>query len=79
MAHNYYHGTDCHQGLPVSTGENVSDVDGTCCGSTGAIRRMFEALGLLESRPAVFDHNDWVRFVEKLSKKSPVVKKVYVR
>ena len=79
MAHNYYQGTDCHQGLPVSTGENVSDVDGTCCGSTGAIRRMFEALEMFEYRPAVFDHNDWVRFVEKLSIKSPVVKKVYVR
>lgn len=78
MAHNYYHGTNIHQGLPVSTGENASDVDGTCCGSTGAVRRMLEALGLLDVMPAMFDGNDWDRFYKKISEKAPIKKKVYI-
>lgn len=78
MAHNYYHGTNIHQGLPVSTGENVSDVDGTCCGSTGAVRRMLEALGLLDYMPSMFDDDDFDRFYKKISEKKPTVKKIYV-
>lgn len=78
LAHNYYKGTDCHQCLPVSTGENVSDVDGTCCGSTGAVRRMFDTLELSEYMPAFFDEDKWDSFCKRLSEKKPVKKKVYV-
>ena len=78
LAHNYYKGTDCHQSLPVSTGENVSDVDGTCCGSTGAVRRMFDTLGIAEYMPAFFDEDKWDYFYKKISEKQPIKKKVYI-
>ncbi len=78
FAHNYFRGTTAHQGLPVSPDENVSDVDGTCCGCTGATRNMFAALGLCDFKPPIFDADDWSRYYKKLSEKAPVVKKKYV-
>ena len=78
LAHNYKRGTTVHQGLPVSPNRNVSDMDGTCCGCTGAIRNMFRALGLFEYKPPIFDSEDWRRFRKKLAEKKPIVKKKYV-
>ena len=78
MAHNYKCGTTAHQCLPVSPSGNLSDMDGTCCGCTGAVRNMFAALGLEDYKPPIFDLEDWRDLYKKLSEKKPVVKKKYV-
>ena len=74
FAHAYAKGTVNHQGLPVSTGLNESDVDATCIGTTGLTREMFAALGLSELKPSLYYEADWMRYVEILLSQQPVIK-----
>ena len=78
MAHNYYRGTTAHQCLPVSPDRNISDVDGTCCGCSGALRNMFLALELGDYRPPVFSEDEARAFLRTLAEKEPITKKVYI-
>ena len=74
FAHVYTKGTVNHQGLPVSTGINESDVDATCIGTTGLTREMFEALGISELKPCLYYEADWMHYVDILLKQQPVIK-----
>ena len=73
FAHSYYTGTPNHQGLPISTRENVGDVDATCIGSTGLVRVMFGALGLTTPVPILM-HSDYMRYINILENLAPVQK-----
>ena len=74
FGHVYNTGTATHQNLPVSTGENLSDVDATCIASTGSIRTMFSALGLTSYKIPLYTESDWMRYLDILLNQSPVIK-----
>ena len=74
FGHNYYSGTSLHQGLQVSNGDNVSDVDATCIGSTGLTREMFAALGLSSYKIPLYTLSDWMRYLEILEDAEPIRK-----
>jgi hypothetical protein len=76
FAHSYFKGTANHQGLPVSTGENQSDVDGTCISATGLLREMFDALNLTAYKPSMYTESDWMRYLEIMLSGNPASKKV---
>ncbi len=74
FGHSYFTGTANHQGLTVSNGANVSDVDATCIGSTGLTREIFAALGLTKYTIPIFTLSDWMRYVSILEGADPVRK-----
>ena len=74
FGHSYTSGTPTHQGLKVSNGANVSDVDATCIGSTGLTREIFAALGLTKYTIPIFTKSDWMRYVSILEGAEPVRK-----
>jgi len=74
FGHSYTAGTATHQGLPVSNGANVSDVDATCIGSTGLTREMFAALGLSKYKIPLFTKSDWMRYISILENAEPALK-----
>ena len=74
FGHNYSSGTSTHQGLAVSNGDNVSDVDATCIGSTGLTREIFAALGLTKYAIPLFTQSDWMRYVNILEGADPIYK-----
>ncbi|MBQ8529167.1 MAG: hypothetical protein IJ459_05460 [Clostridia bacterium] len=77
FAHNYLKGTTHHQNLPVSLGLNQSDVDGTCIGTTGLTRAMFEALGLIEYKPSMYHEATWMQALEIFLSQGAVIKYSY--
>ena len=77
FAHNYRSGSPVHQSLPVSEGLNQSDVDGTCIATTGLTRALFDALGLSEYKPSMFDKSDFDRYLAAIEGYHPKVKKRY--
>ena len=74
FAHSYSSGTAAHQGLPVSNGANLSDVDATCIGSTGLTREIFAALGLSNYKIPIFTKSDWMRYLSILEGANPILK-----
>ena len=78
FAHDYRHGTSVHQSLPVATGENQSDVDGTCIATTGLTRALFDALELSEYKPSMFSADDYERYLSAIDGYHPKVKIKYI-
>ena len=74
FSHSYTSGTSSHQGLAVSTGENISDVDATCIGSTGLTRNIFSALGIASYKIPLYTESDWMRMLEIFLTQGPVIK-----
>ena len=75
FSHSYSAGTPSHQGLKVSNGANVSDVDATCIGTTGLTREIYNVLGIPQSyRIPLYTQSDWMRYEKILEEAEPIRK-----
>ena len=72
FGHSYVSGTPSHQGMPVSTGENASDVDATVIGADHLLNYLFDAIGI--KKPPILSPSDWMRCKNMLEAAEPVVK-----
>ncbi len=72
FGHSYTSGTPNHQGMPVSTGENASDVDATVIGADHILNYIFSALDM--KKPPILTPSDWMRCRNMLEAAEPVVK-----
>ncbi|MBQ8879447.1 MAG: hypothetical protein IJY69_01240 [Clostridia bacterium] len=72
FGHSYTSGTPSHQGMPVSTGENASDVDATVIGADHILGYIFPALNM--NKPPILMPSDWMRCRNMLEAAEPVIK-----
>lgn len=72
FGHSYTTGTPDHQGMPVSTGENASDVDATVIGADHILDYIFGALNM--KKPPILMPSDWMRCRNILEAADPVKK-----
>ena len=72
FGHAYTYAARTHQGMPVSTGENSSDVDATVIGADHILDYIFEALGM--KKPPILSPSDWMRCRNMLENSKPIIK-----
>lgn len=72
FGHSYTSGTPTHQCMPVSTGENASDVDATVIGADHLLEYIFYAFDM--KKPPILMPSDWMRCRNLLDAAEPVVK-----
>jgi hypothetical protein len=72
FGHSYTSGTQSHQCMPVSTGENASDVDATVIGADHILDYIFSALNM--RKPPILMPSDWMKCRNLLEAAEPVVK-----
>lgn len=77
FSHNVSKGQTAYQGgVMVGTGVNEANVDACGFGSSSIINAMLDCLGLASYEVQIYRHADYMKFIERLLSREPVVKGV---